>query len=544
MRLATRFRRLARDEQGFAMIFALMVLVISSLLVAAALAATTEDSHLNQTYLNQQKAYVAAQAGIDEYKYQLNTNPNYWIACPKAENVTVPGTTDETYTVKTLHSEGHTQKECEEGKKQTAIIEAANSASGTFRIESTGTAGAACRAKEACTRTIVATLKHPGFLNYVFLSNFEVEDPSTIEPVPTNCAHYYKERLEKGWTGECPSISWIGPDELNGPFHTNDAAQICAFGGESPTFGRTSEDIIEMNTAPGHYTASGCTGTVNMKGKYVTNGPTLLPPETDNELLEAAGIRFKGRTVIELKEGSPKNQMVVTTFNFSTKKFETGAAQNFPENGVIFVENEISCSLKYSPFKNDKLYEEEEKEPGVACGNVYIKGKYTESLTVASQNDVIINGNIETTHEVSGKPTGGATLGLIANNFVRLYHPVTAGSRNSRGECNSENQNSSEDPRRWGALNEPVIDAAILSTTHSWIVDNFMCGDNFGGSLGNLTVWGAIAQFWRGRVTRTASGIPYAKSYNYDDRLATNQPPNFLAPTSNSSWKVTRETQP
>ena len=57
------------------------------------------------------------------------------------------------------------------------------------------------------------------------------------------------------------------------------------------------------------------------------------------------------------------------------------------------------------------------------------------------------------------------------------------------------------------------------------------------------TVWGAIAQFWRGRVTRTYNGIPYAKSYNYDERLATNQPPNFLAPTS-SSWNIYCETSP
>ncbi len=525
------------------MVFAMIVLLISSLLVAAALAAATEDTKLTRTYISQQKAYFAAVSGIQRFKYQLNANPNYWTNCPRIPEkeaepaIKVPGTTDETYTVKTLHSEGHTQKECEE-KKQPAIVEAASSASGTFRVEATGASGG----KE---RSLVATFKHPGFLNYVFLSNFEVEDPSTITPVPTNCAHYYKERSEKGWVGECPDIPWIGPDKLNGPFHTNDAAALCSVFGESPTFGRSKEDVIEMNTAPGHYASStfGCGNGINMVGTYVTTGATLLPPETNNELLLAAGVKYKGRTVIELKEGSP-NKMVVTTWNFGTKAFSTSAAQDVPENGVIYVENEGACPLKYSPFTYDKLYEEEEKEPGVKCGDLYVKGKYTESLTLASQNDIIINGNLETTHEGSGKPTGAATLGLIANNFVRLYHSVTTGTENTRTACNAENQSSVQDSRKWGALNEPVIDAAILSTTHSWIVDNFACGNNGGGSLGNLTVWGAIAQFWRGRVTRTYQGVPYAKDYNYDSRLATNQPPNFLAPTSNGSWKMTRETAP
>jgi hypothetical protein len=102
------------------------------------------------------------------------------------------------------------------------------------------------------------------------------------------------------------------------------------------------------------------------------------------------------------------------------------------------------------------------------------------------------------------------------------------------------NLNSTEDPNHWGALKEPVIDAAILSTKHSWIVDNYECG----ASLGKLTVWGSIAQFWRGPVgTSGNSGTGYIKNYNYDERLAAQQPPNFLSPSS-TSWKLSRETAP
>ena len=112
---------------------------------------------------------------------------------------------------------------------------------------------------------------------------------------------------------------------------------------------------------------------------------------------------------------------------------------------------------------------------------------------------------------------------------------------NTSGTCSSRatNLSSTEDPNGWGVLPEPVIDAAILSTNHSWIVDNYKCGKQ----LGKLTVWGSIAQFWRGPVG-TAGGTGYIKNYNYDNRLADQQPPSFLAPTNATSWKVSRETAP
>ena len=86
-----------------------------------------------------------------------------------------------------------------------------------------------------------------------------------------------------------------------------------------------------------------------------------------------------------------------------------------------------------------------------------------------------------------------------------------------------------------------MIDAAILSTKNSFIVDNFSCG----ASLGELIVWGAIAQFWRGRVTKGIGEAGYPeKNYNYDERLATKQPPNFLSPNSSGGWELERETAP
>ena len=112
----------------------------------------------------------------------------------------------------------------------------------------------------------------------------------------------------------------------------------------------------------------------------------------------------------------------------------------------------------------------------------------------------------------------GATLGLVANEFVRVMHGCTS------------NQ-----------LSNPTIDAAILALNHSFIVDNYNCG----GSSGNLSVHGAIAQYFRGPVGQVGSGggvaNGYAKNYNYDDRLANILPP-YLFDISNSGWHISRET--
>jgi Tfp pilus assembly protein PilX len=646
--------RAARREDGFTLIFALIVLFVGGLLVAGAFAAVSGDIDVTRRDTSQKKAYYAALAGVEQYKARLNTTEKYWFTCPKGENIKLTGTNDETYSFKTLPASGHTT--CE-AKNQLSVIEGPGHASGTFRIESTGTSGGA-------KRSIIATFTHPGFTNYVYFSNYEVEDPTTFEPEPTECEHYYKYRVEHHLTGECEPIQFAAKDKVNGPMHTNDAADLCADSTSKPTFGRSGEeDSIEMNG--GHYSeGTGCSNSFNMLGVYTEKAQTLLPPATDNELLESAGYKFTGRTTIVLKAGLSGNRdtMIVTTPE------GTLPSKTFPANGVVYIKNAASgCNIKYTPFGTDYVND-------TGCGNVYVSGTYTEPLTIAAENDVIVNGPITTTVNAAGKPTGTGTLGLIATNFVRIYHPVkegytaetqapenplqtpinekcikvvktmngkvTSGSTEitnlspsttglsvgnevtgtgipagatittinsnktsikisakatssststsltfytptgyeyysgikkcveeppsskfeynetenlfiekcesgttSKSEhfCKYENNStrcSSKATNLTGSMTSPTIDAAILSTQHSFIVDNFKCG----AQLGELTVWGSIAQFWRGPVGTGGSSTGYIKNYNYDNRLATAQPPEFLSSTT--SWKLSRETAP
>ncbi len=190
---------------------------------------------------------------------------------------------------------------------------------------------------------------------------------------------------------------------------------------------------------------------------------------------------------------------------------------------MVYVKNG-SCSSSYSPFT--ATY------PSTSgCGNVRVYGTYSGQLTIAAENDVIIWDDIIR--------TGNGMLGLIANNFVRVRHPIcpsnnlgcsngTISAQTSKNNCNGVNGTGSQSNLR--------IDAAMLAIQHSFIVDHYNCGNN----LGNLTINGAFSQKFRGAVG-TTGGNGYLKNYNYDDRLRYQEPPSFLDPVQ-SAWHIQRET--
>ena len=237
MTFLSRRRRSLRREDGFTMIIAMLVLFVSSLLVTAAFVAAEGDVKLTRTDTNQKKAYYAAMAGISAYKYKLSANPNYWQKCPNISETSVPGTEDEKYKVDTLPSKNYTEEECK--KNESEVIEQSGSATGTFRIISTGVVG---KGSSEVKRSLIATFSHPGFLDYVYLTNYEILDPiaqeleaTTAHPDPSaECEHYYAYRVEHKLTELCGDDRLRRQRQIKGPMHTNDAAAICAEGGSEP----------------------------------------------------------------------------------------------------------------------------------------------------------------------------------------------------------------------------------------------------------------------------------------------------------------------
>jgi Tfp pilus assembly protein PilX len=552
-------------EHGFTMIVTLGVLLVSSLLMTAAFVAAEGDIHLTQSDAASKRAYYAAQAGIEDYEYHLTQDGNYLNYCTtpnpanpalnqqyktgtetplkasELEKAEVPGPegkpTGEKYAIQLLPAESNIiekpNPKCNTSDVVDSMIEQKlGGAAGTFRIASTGFA-------EGKERTIVATFKNLNFVSYVWYTVYETGDSSLYGSPEPECGHFFKERPK------CTEFDnyFISGESVNGPMHTEDHLRICG----NPTFGRNENDRIEFGNGIKKeeklgYTTEGCGLEPTFKGKLIPPSEvrSIKPPPGDEELehiVEPAYL-YKEKTEIVLTGETMTVKTHVGTHTVKEeeegKKEEIKIGVKFPPNGVIYVSG--GCGVKYSPFGPKPGYTEDS-----GCGNVYVHGEYKQSLTIAAQNDIVINGNITTPVNGEEKPTTNALLGLIANNFVRIYHPLTGKREQKYGKGNglpclkSENDAVND-------LKKFTIYAAILAVKHSFIVDNFDCGKPFPEGL---NIYGALAGLFTNGMTGVFSGKTVLSGYGYnlkyDNRLEVAEPPHFLNPIQ-AAWVVQRET--
>jgi hypothetical protein len=600
---------LARED-GVTLLVSLGLMLFASALVGGAFIANSGEVRLSQGQTQARKAYYAAQAGISWYLFHLSQNGSFLTYCTEppglasSENplnqlyksatgreelkssemnkVAVKGTENgqEEYAVQLLpeQSAPSTDEKCDPSKIYETMIEKSGHWKGTFRIRSTGFSGNCSSTVTGATcekRSIVATFKNEGFLDFVYYTTYEEVDPGTYPnrysthtaaEAEESCANIFTKR--SSW---CVNIYFGSGDEVKGPMHTEDHVGVLG----SPTFGRETSDAIEFGTAAtgtcgspdtgySEETAGTGCGTPTFKGTHVPvkEVKSIQPPPSDKELekwAESGGLVLKGAKEIILEE----NQITVKTPSASAS---TGEVKSWPSDGVLYVENEGACSEEYRTYHITY--------PGsLTCGNVYVRGKYKKSLTIGAANNIVVDGNLLSVPNTNGVPEGSPELGLIAENFVRIYHPVQQwdGKPSGLGTCPSGttkvtvgaeskceyNNNSSgcsapsitttnataENPiplnGTEGTMTEPTIDAGILALNHSFSVDNYEC-PNGGPYIGSLKIIGAIAQKYRG-IVAIDGGPGYTKNYEYDNRLQAGEPPHFLNPVE-APWKIERET--
>jgi Tfp pilus assembly protein PilX len=524
MRLIPRIRnRFICAEHGFSMIIVMGVMAASALFVAAAFAAANGDLPLTRDSQDRKQAYAAAEAGINYYQFHLNQDPDYWTRCTNVpapngtENQPVnqqwrTGSTDPRrwrnvagtntqYTIELMPANGNTS--CVENNLSTMI----DSSTSSFKLRATGRPRAGSKLK----RSLVASFRRRSFLDFLYFTDFETTDPINYSSgsqswAQANCGDKYRAQR----SGSCSEIQFADADAINGPFHTNDDILTCG----TPTFGRNSSDSIEFTGPDPGYTrvgGGGCSGSPVFNGPRRSGVKALTMPPTNSTLQAVAtsgGLVYTGKTTIRFN-GSPSNNMTVTNSLVNGGSPQT---RSLPANGVIYVKSNTGGCGTISP-PSDANY----SEP-TSCGNLYVSGTYTSSMTLASASDIIIRPPTGSSNgDLIG--SGNSVLGLVANNFVRVYHPVSS--------CNNVSP----------VMTDVRIDAAILSLAHSFTVDNYNCG----AKLGNLTVNGAIAQKYRGAVG-TSAPTGFTKVYNYDDRLRYRSPPYFLEPIA-ASWHVVRSNE-
>ncbi|MGQ7298244.1 hypothetical protein [Quadrisphaera sp. KR29] len=302
MRRPTPLRRLSgrphpEGEEGIALITVVGTMGVVTALVLAALFLVVSSTPRARAGQDASTALGAAQAGVDEYISRLNANDSYWTAgnvdaanaalTTPAAFATAPGrplpgsTTGARFKYTVLNS----------------IPDIASS--GLIQLKVAGTA--VQPGGTPTSRTLIATLKIKGFLNYIYFSDVEATDPelwSANAParyngqaqvtvgtttytfradkakVQADCsAKYYEGRQSKsyevssatkttvvqgtngavvgtlpgwnGWTtgtvsGYCSrDIQFTTGDVINGPLHSNDLLKIAG----SPVFGNPDTSV-------------------------------------------------------------------------------------------------------------------------------------------------------------------------------------------------------------------------------------------------------------------------------------------------------------
>lgn len=542
--------RRACGESGFALASVMAAATVLTLLAIAVMSYGVGSQNIGRRDQDWNAALAAAEAGIDDYLFRLNENGNYWqysaTNLPPDANgafagwVAVPG--------------GNTQSEF----TYTPDIATIGS-DGRVRLTSTGRVG-------RTTRTVAATLRRRSFLDYLYFTDYETVDPALYTGTPftpavaqTRCAKYYyggfnNQRDVNGrsdFTGDsdssgsyCSDINFISADTLNGPMHTNDAFLVCG----SPNF------LGDASTSwPGSgglmYRVNSSCGAAAPVFANPTD-PQLLPPLTmppSNSAIKSetaaglGGCLYTGPTRIRLNAdgtmtvNSPFSNQ---TNNTPCPKSGTGA---LPSNGVIYVQNVPSVTTDpnytsgcpYSvagrvhplgmPIASDlSTY-------GCRNGDVFVEGTLDGQLTIAAENNIVVTWHLQ----YDGGLSGTDLLGLVANNFVEIYHPVSCTSQTSA--CNLNANFPLETPRN-AKFTEPTLHAANLSVNHSVRVQQW----NRGAPLGSFHVRGVFAQRYRGPVGTNSGGTiasGYTKDYVYDQRLKYLSPPKFLDPVA-SQWGV------
>jgi hypothetical protein len=526
-----RIRRLVtagEHESGQALLF---VLIAVALLASIPLAlATTTVDELPQTArnLNYEAAYEAAQAGVNDYVQHLDANEDYSIYC----------------------------KTCAQGTNGnlafTSWVQASTSppeyysyaptnTSGLISLEVSGKAGTGA---DAVVRTFSYSIKPATSLNDVYWSNYETRDPllgAILPGAPQGyqyCNVHYDQpdpyqADESGGAATGPPIesacevSFQTGDVLNGPIYSNDTFRACG----TPEFDSTVESGNIYNTAPAtagnNYAgvivpSSGC-GSDNptYDGPAPTKVSNQTPRSASDDLTPARtyGCFITGGT--SPSSLTPTNVTMTLTVSGSTTSVAWSGSSGTIVDNLASNHNSCTSPITVSNLTSGLIF---------VNGNVTISGQMTGGLDVvtcdstsdvtgsqclgSAQSNIIISGPLTypTANKVmvSGEPVSDShdALGLIAANFVEVNYT-----------SNIE------------------IDAAILALADSFYVNNWYGGSSYG----TLSVFGSIAQNFRGPVGQSG-GVGYVKNYNYDTSLQTLFPPFFIPPNG-ATWSPSSYTE-
>lgn len=581
------------SESGAALLVVITLTMVMLITVSVALTGATAGMRQANVAQSSTRALDAAYAGVQDYIAKLNSDSTYTqYGNPAAKfssgsPVKLPPTANAAFGVLPTDTWGTVSGS---GGASTFRYEVDNSqynASGLLRVRVTGRFG-------SFTRTLVASVQQQGFINYLYFTNYETLDPS-ITGTSANCAVYL-------WAGRntnsCQTIQFGAKDTLGGPIRSNDTFSVCGATFNGPV--TTSNPYPPLVSTPsgcatGVYKASP-PSYEPVLAMPATN--TAMKAQTYSDLTPNPGCLYTGPTQIKFNTGGTMTVVSPWTKYTTVKSDGTGGTNNIaacgapsdlhstagatvpvPPNNLVFVQSvpgsasdanytstasvpavtagsykclgsdgvtaitgsatsagwsfqngtttvgyPIANEDPSSFFNNGTSWDTTTPAYGCRDGDAYISGIVNGKVTVASDNYVYATGDLKYADRTDD------LLGVVGNNGVFVWNPM----QNQTYDATTQGYKGGTGSALLGTNRE--IDAAVLSPAHTFMVQNY----NLGSARGTLTVFGSVAQNYRGTVATTSGSTiatGYAKNYGYDARLASTTPPYYLKPTT-ASFKV------
>lgn len=586
------------DDAGVVMVVVILSMIMVTAFVTSGLAygiATQKQSRGDQDF---NAALAAAQAGVEDYIAQLNRNDNYarQATFTDCANLAIKGPL-----APTPNSCGWDAKP---GWKQINPAEPNGpqfhydvdgtqlNAKGTIKVASTGRVN-------RVTRTLEVAVGRGGSTDFLYYTDHEDADPDNVVSYPPSsypsgmrkaCYNYWwgqardqpdstltsPRRLTSTQSPRCAEISFTGGDVFDGKAHMNDTPSMQNnSAGVQPLFKQGLETSdpkckLSVRTDPASWKNCDRTGNgANYGTSYPTYEDVLYLEDSSAAFASHPGCSYMGATRIILNaDGTMKvwSKDTPTGPPACGGNRPNGAVVPVPDNQVVYVKNapsvryckaqEIDGVLPLGTYTGDTrqlsfTYDENMVLPEQRCGlgNLWVHGTLKGALTLATQNNIVVTGDLKLAREVNGSDL----LGLVAGNSVEVFQPILGKftcSDSNDGRCNRySGPTSSAEPPGWPVNvtprpGQPVgveINAAIQTLQHSFTVQSY---DRF-SAKGKLTVNGSIAQKWRGAVGTGNNSTGYLKDYRYDIRLKYSSPPYFPG-FVNAKWsgRATGELSP
>ena len=229
-----RFRRILKldprpGDEGMALAIALIFGMVIMIMAASALTVVTGGLRKADGDQDWNGALSAAYAGIEEYQSRLsndNTYQNYGnpdapfsAASKKTLSLPTGSQVNAAFGIGVTGTWAPVAGSANTASFRYEVDNSAYAASGSLRVRATGRVGAA-------TRSVVADLRQDGFINYLYFTNYEFQDPQQTGK-PTTGASSCLLYAYQGRPAGCGDIAFSGGDVVDGPAHSNDAMRIC-----------------------------------------------------------------------------------------------------------------------------------------------------------------------------------------------------------------------------------------------------------------------------------------------------------------------------